>query len=86
MDIPTIVVVIWAATGSAVATVIFWVVCSIVAERRAERRYGADPDAFFEKERQDTDKYDIPALLAKMKENKRGGGLSGKKSTDSHNR
>lgn len=62
----------------AIVAAIVFVMLSIVAERRAEARYSGDPDAFFEKERQDTDKYDIPALPAKMKENKRGGGLSEK--------
>ena len=51
----------------AIVAAIVFVMLSIAAERRAEARYSADPDAFFEKERQDTDRYDIPALLAKMK-------------------
>ena len=58
----------------AIVAAIVFVALSIVAERRAERRYSADPDAFFEKERQDTDKYDIPALLAKMEEKQAGEG------------
>lgn len=48
----------------AIVSAIVFVMLSIVAERRAEGRYSGDPDAFFEKERQDTDKYDIPALKA----------------------
>ena len=66
MDIPTTIFIISTVTGSAIIAVLTWVIYTLIAEQRAERRYKADPDAFFEKERQDTDKYDIPALLAKM--------------------
>ena len=61
----------------AIVAAIVFVALSIVAERRAERRYSADPDVFFEKERQDTDRYDIPAILARMKE-KEARGVDGK--------
>ena len=59
----------------AIVAAIVFVMLSIAAERRAEARYSADPDAFFEKERQDTDRYDIPAILARMKEKEAGEGV-----------
>lgn len=54
----------------AIVAAIVFVMLSIVAERRAERQYSDNPGGFFAKEKQDTDKYDIPALLAKMSEKK----------------
>jgi len=68
------VVIIASVLSVAIASVCIYITATIVAERITERKYKADPDAFFEKERQDTDKYDIPALLAKMEEKQAGEG------------
>lgn len=63
-------VIIASVLSVAIASVCIYIIAAIVAERITERKYKADPDAFFEKERQDTDRYDIPALLARMNERK----------------